>query len=573
MRNVIEFIGISAMKIIANRLLFALLLFFLFDRPAHAQLDSTKEEELPDVDMEIADIIGAMSLEQKVGQMFLVGFQGTEISEGAGQMIREVKPGGIILFGRNIKTARQTARLINHSQVTATEQFKIPLLVAVDQEGGVVSRIKLNPPFPSALAIGNSGSEEITQRMGYYTSILLKSLGFNMNLAPVVDMISDKRPTFIGNRAFAVTPQEAVDLSRAFSMGQKLGGIMPTLKHFPGHGASFVDSHVALPSRPETLDEMLKSDLLPYANLTQDVFPEAIMVAHIAFPKIDPSGLPAAFSRIFLQDILRKKLNFDGIVITDDIEMAGANVTGALGDRALRSIEAGADMIMVAWNRSAQKASVAKVVSAVKSGKISEARINQSVERILTAKRVLGVLYQATPPNLRMFRSLMVSNSIADLSEKILDTAVFKSAQSLPQKDSADRIGVLNVVSSRRAFHTFLKEKYNSPTQHFGLPSFRSGELVAALKKNRDAVAVVHVTSRQVAGLLPILPTSLRKRIILVNADSPGVVESPETYKHIFNIFTPDARVGKYIGAALKNYFKPSPVSKPIPDLRTPANN
>jgi beta-N-acetylhexosaminidase len=565
------------MKMHLWRLIICFAVIFLEALSAQGQLDSTTDEandqDIPDVDMEIADIISAMTLEQKIGQLFLVGFQGSEVTEGAAQMIRDVRPGGIILFGRNIKTARQTARLINQSQTLATELYKIPLLVAVDQEGGVVSRIKLNPPFPSALSIGTGGNEEITQRMGYYNSILLKSLGFNMNLAPVVDIISDKKPTFIGNRAFGLSANDTIENSKAFAMGQKLGGIMPTLKHFPGHGAGFVDSHVALPTRMDSLDEMLKTDLLPYKDLSQDVSPEAIMVAHIAFPKIDPSGVPAAFSKIFLQDILRKKLNFDGIVITDDIEMAGASVTTSLGDRALKSIEAGADMIMVAWNRAAQKASVNKLINAVKTKQISEARINNSLERILNAKRALGVLYQATPPNLRSFRSLMLSNSIGDLSEKILETATLKSAHSMPPRDTHEKLSILNVVSSRRAFHSYLKETYKSPTQHFGLPAFKSGELISSLKKSANSMAIVHITSKQVAAFLNYLPESLRKRVILVNGESPGIIESPETYKHVFNIYTSDARAGRFLGSVLKNYFKPSPVSSPIPDLRTPASN
>lgn len=544
---------------------------------AKAQLDSTIDEandyDIPDVDMEIVDLIEGMRLEQKVGQLFLVGFQGTEITEGAQAMIREVKPGGIILFGRNIKTARQTARLINQSQVTATELYHLPLLVAVDQEGGVVSRIKLNPPFPSALSIGTGGSEEITERMGYYNSILLKSLGFNMNLAPVVDIISETKPTFIGNRAFGLNVNQAVEMSKAFALGQKLGGIMPTLKHFPGHGAGFVDSHVSLPTRNDTLEEMLKTDLLPYTNLSQDVSPEAVMVAHIAFPKIDPSGLPAAFSKVFLQDILRKKLNFDGIVITDDIEMAAAGVTTSLGDRAVKSLLAGADMIMVAWNRAAQKSSVHKVIAAIKNGQLPESRINESLERILTAKRALGILYQATPPNLRSFRSLMLSNSIGDLSEKLVEYATNKSVQTMAARDANEHIGVLNVVSTRRNFHSYFKESYKSPTQHFGTPAFKSGELISTLKRNLNSLALIHVTSGQVARLLEYIPTSLRKRIILVNGDSPGIIDSPESYRHVFNIYTNDPRAGRFLGAVLKNYFKPSAVPPQPPGLRSPANN
>lgn len=549
------------------------LFFFLIGLSAKAQLDSTNDQEIPDVDMEIADLIKGMTLEQKVGQLFLVGFQGSEITEGAQAMIREVKPGGIILFGRNIKTARQTARLINQSQVTATELYHIPLLVAVDQEGGVVSRIKLNPPFPSALSIGSSGNEEITERMGYYNSVLLKSLGFNMNLAPVVDIISDKKPTFIGNRAFGVNVNQAVEMSRAFALGQKLGGIMPTLKHFPGHGSGFVDSHLVLPTRNDTLEEMLKSDLLPYTNLNQDVSPEAIMVAHIAFPKIDPSGLPAAFSKIFLQDILRKKLKFDGIVITDDIEMAGARVTTSLGERAVKSLVAGADMIMVAWNRAAQKSSVNKVIAAVKSGQLPESRVNESVERILTAKRSLGVLYQATPPNLRSFRSLMLSNSISDLSEKLIDTATLKSIQTMPPKDPKERVSSMSVVSTRKNFHSYFKKTYSSPTEHFGTPSFKSGQLVTKLKRNINSLALIHVTSRQVARLLEYIPKNLKKRVILINADSPGVIESPDSYRHVFNIYTSDPRAGRYLGAALKNYFRPSSIPTQSPDIRSPAGN
>ncbi len=547
--------------------------FFLAALSAKAQLDSTNEQEIPDVDMEIADLIKGMTLEQKVGQLFLVGFQGREITEGAQTMIREVKPGGIILFGRNIKTARQTARLINQSQITATELYHIPLLVAVDQEGGVVSRVKLNPPFPSALSIGNAENEEITQRMGYYNSVLLKSLGFNMNLAPVVDIISDKKPTFIGNRAFGVSVNQAVEMSRAFALGQKLGGIMPTLKHFPGHGSGFVDSHVALPTRNDTLEDMLKADLLPYTNLNQDVSPEAVMVAHIAFPKIDPSGLPAAFSKVFLQDILRKKLNFDGIVVTDDIEMAGASVTTSLGDRAVKSLLAGADMIMVAWNRVAQKSSVNKVIEAIKNGKLPEARINESLERILIAKRSLGILYQATPPNLRSFRSLALSNSISDLSEKLIETATQKSMQTMPQRDPKERVGIMSVVSTRKNFHSHFKKTYNSTTLHFGTPALRSGELVSKLKKSSNSLALVHITSRQVAQLLEYIPKNLKKRVILVNGDSPGIIPSPESYRHIFNIYTSDPRSGGFLGLALRNYFRPSSTPPQPFDLRTPAGN
>lgn len=550
--------------------LFIVLVFFFsslcaFSRSVADIPDETFVENTLPFDPDIESIIDSMTLEQKAGQLFLVGFNGQEVTAGAAQIINHIKPGGLIFFGRNIETARQISRLIYQSQITAKEAGIVPLFTAVDQEGGVVSRIKINPPIPSAMAIGSGGDRSLTERMGLYTGILLKSLGFNMNLAPVVDLVDEKNSSFIGNRAFNTDPGIAIEMAKSFSYGLKLAGIIPTFKHFPGHGPSFTDSHLALPYRMDTLEELERRDLIPFSDLDQKIMPEAVMVAHIAFPKIDPTRQPATFSPIFLQNILRKKLNFNGIIITDDIEMRAANVNNQpLKERALRSILAGADMIMIAWNKNAQKASVDSIVSAVNSGKISVARIDSSLRRILSAKKRLGILLDPLPANLREFRSLLVSRSISDFSDRILRNVFQRASAGFTFSDGRYSQKLL-VFSSRRAFHSNFKEKYLGQTGHYGLPAIRSGFIQKELTRNKSYLALVHVTSNQVTRALASVSPSLRSRILLINGDSPGIIDNPEKYRFIFNIYSPDSRIGEIAGQFLNEKLNPQSLPMRLP--------
>ncbi len=515
----------------------------------------------------VREVMAKMNLDEKVGQLFLLGFQGQSLEAGIGKTISEIKPGGLIFFGRNIQTPRQTARLTYQAQIAAKEKYGIPLLVSVDQEGGVVSRIKLNPPMLSAMSIGEARDSDITTRMGYYTGLILKSLGFNMNLAPVVDLVGNKN-SFIGNRTFSANKEVVEEMSSAFSTGLKFSGIIPTLKHFPGHGADFVDSHLMTPIRNNTYEEIWENDLKPYRQVHQHILPEAVMVAHIAFPKIDPTNTPATFSKVFLQKILRGDLNFRGIIVTDDIEMKGAGTNEPLNDRAVRALEAGADMIMIAWNRKAQKISHTSVINAVKSGRLSEKRIDESVERILLAKAELGLFENVPSPKLSVFKSLVRSNAVTDISAKVLEKLYARNIQRIGIKKTSVQYSSLHVYSSRPAFHDNFRKVYRRRFTPYALSQLKKTNIESLLTKNPKGIVLVHVSSPQVAKTVNSIAEKFKSRIYIVNGASPGLLNNSQAYRAVFDFFSADSRAANFVA----DYFTPdSPVNLQV-ENRLPSN-
>ncbi len=544
-------------KLLSLPLALVFQLLFFYSAIAQSQ-DSTKVER-------VQEIMQQMSVEQKVGQLFLFGFNGTTRQEGLNQIIKELTPGGIVFFSRNIKTARQTSQLIFQSQVLSETRSLVPMFTAIDQEGGFVSRIKLNPPFPSALSIALTNDTVLTDRMGYYTGLLLSSLGFNMNLAPVVDLVEGEAKSFIGNRAFGNSLESVTEMSHAFARGMRMANVMPTFKHFPGHGATFSDSHLTKPIRNETLETLLNTDLVPYKNLDK-FHPAAIMAAHISFPKIEPKLLPVSLSSVFLKDILRKKLGFDGLVVTDDIEMKGADDSAPLNERAVKSFLAGSDVIMIAWNKHAQKSSYQSMLNAVKSGVISTERLNESVKRILMAKADLGLLEGIPTPKLRTYRSLILSRSISDLSYRIIETLFDRSLESIEKKFNLASDDSFLVFSSRNAFHNYFKQRYRFSSKHFGLSAITKQNIEKQFRQNPRSHGVLYITSQQLANISGSLQPHIKSRLFLINGFGPGVINKPESFAHVHNIYTTDARLGFVFGNWLSEK-----VSPPM-NLREPAH-
>ncbi|MDZ4661969.1 MAG: glycoside hydrolase family 3 protein [Pseudomonadota bacterium] len=514
--------------------------------------------------LRVKKLIQEMTIEQRVGQLFLVGFSGLTPEDGLRSIIRDVKPGGILFFSRNIKSARQTSKLIFRSQVYAQTQARVPMFVAVDQEGGFVSRIRLNPPLPSALSIALSNDTDLVDRMGYYTGLLLSSLGFNMNLAPVLDTIHNDEKSFIGNRAFGFGAAQTAQMAHAFAHGLTMAKIVPTFKHFPGHGGGYTDSHLAMPVRMDSIEQLDKNDWAPYRNINQ-YNPVAIMAAHISFPSVDSSRLPATFSSVLLKDILRDKLGFEGIIITDDIEMRGANDSSPLGERAVQSFLAGADMIMIAWNRSAQKSAVKTMIKAVNSGDISESRLNQSLERILLAKNELGLLEDIQVPKLKTYRSLILSRSVSDLSYKIIKDVFTQSTESFSHDISGAGSYPYLLFSSRNAFHNYFKQKYSHRTLHFGLSEMSRQNIDRQFKIHHKSFGVVYIASQQLANVVNVLSPATKKRLMVINGFGPGVLNQPNSFMSVHNIYTSDARIGFVLAEWLSNKLQTKPLEFRLP--------
>ncbi len=335
---------------------------------------------------EIDTMIAEMTIEEKVGQLIMVGFDGTQANEAIETYIRERFVGGVVLFSRNIETPQQTAELTNQlQQLAGTTAHQIPLFIGIDQEGGWVIRLREGATvLPGNMALGATDSTELAERAGEITAVELAAVGVNLNFAPVMDVNNNPQNPVIDRRSFGESPELVSRLGVAYIHGLQRNGVLGTAKHFPGHGDTTVDSHFDLPTVNHDRERIHALELQPFrAAIDADV--AAIMTAHIVYPAFD-ADRPATLSPSILTDLLRKELGFDGLLITDDMEMEAIDDHYRSGEAAVMAVEAGADIVMVLWTSAKQIEVFDALLSAVKSGRISQARLDQSVRRILKNK-------------------------------------------------------------------------------------------------------------------------------------------------------------------------------------------
>lgn len=345
--------------------------------------NSENEEKKPEKADPIKVLIEGMTIEEKVGQMFIMGFEGYEMDENITTMLIEKHLGGVILFSKNIDSIDQTRSLIRDLEATNTS--KIKLFMSLDEEGGIVSRIpKELGSFEGAYQVGAVNDLDYAFNHGKAIGEAVKGLGFNMNFAPVLDVNSNPNNPVIGVRAFSSDSQVVKLIGTQVFKGIDAAGVISVGKHFPGHGDTDVDSHFGLPIISKTKEELEKIELIPFRYAVKEGIP-AIMVSHLFLPKLDDNDV-ATMSKAIVTDLLRKSLNFKGVVITDDMIMEGAKVKYTTDQGAVKAIEAGVDVIIISTGYDEQQAAINKVISSVKEGTINEDRINESVDRILNLK-------------------------------------------------------------------------------------------------------------------------------------------------------------------------------------------
>ena len=296
-----------------------------------------------------AAIESAMTDEQALAQVFMLGWVGAEPSPLIIDWIRQRNIGGVKIFGWNTADTQRLARTVGELQaVSLAGPFNIPLLIATDQEGGWVRHVKgSTSETPGNMAIGASGFPRDAYLAGFYIGKELALLGINMNFAPTVDLFTNRDSILIGPRAFGNDPVRAGILGAAFMRGQLATGVIPTAKHYPGHGDTDLDSHGILPSINITFNELWERELVPYRMLAAEGLP-AVMSGHLAFPMTEARNMPASLSSCFLRDVLRERIGFRGVVVTDDLMMTGATtMMGSLSRTAKQAIIAGNDIIML----------------------------------------------------------------------------------------------------------------------------------------------------------------------------------------------------------------------------------
>ena len=329
--------------------------------------------------------IKAMSLEEKVGQLVMVGINGYENDTNSTQLIRNYHVGGFVLLQQNVKNANQMLSLINSLKETNSDN-QIPLFLAIDEEGGRVSRMPDEfMKIPASQRIGELNNSGLAYQLGSIMGEELISFGLNMNFAPVLDVNSNPKNPVIGDRSFGNQPSLVKKLGVQTMKGLQSQNIISVVKHFPGHGDTSVDSHIGLPTVNHDIDRLKSLELLPFAAAIENNV-DAIMMAHILLPKIDPDN-PASFSPKIISELLRNDMKFNGVMITDDITMGAVVNNYNISEVAVKSIKAGSDIVLVCHDYLKEEAVIKAIQKAAESGDISLDRIEQSVYKVLNLKR------------------------------------------------------------------------------------------------------------------------------------------------------------------------------------------
>lgn len=462
-----------------------------------------------------------MSIEQKVGQLIVVGFEGTRANADIRTIITHHFAGGVTLFARNIQSPRQVAKLTNDLQnLTKETEHRIPLFIAADQEGGWVARLKTGATvFPGNMALGAARSAEFAEQAGKITAIELAAVGANLNFAPVMDVNNNPRNPVIDRRSFGECPDLVSRLGTAYIKGLQQNGVFATAKHFPGHGDTIVDSHTDLPTVESDMGRIRTIELKPFRAAIEAKV-AAIMTAHIVYSAFD-TDRPATLSRPILTDLLRGDLGFDGLIITDDMEMNAIDKRYSASEAAVMAVEAGADMVLSLWKYQNQVKVCNALVAAVKSGRISEARIDQSVERILKYKKAVGVFdweNATSSQTIELVGSEAHRRVAATIANQAI-TVVQNQSEILPLNTDASPL----VISSSPLLFNLLRVRYaNSSRARIPVePNIEAILPVLTLQAEAANVVITGVSNHRQAELIHQLGTKIGTPIIVAAFGSP----------------------------------------------------
>jgi beta-N-acetylhexosaminidase len=365
----------------------------------------------------------SLPLEQQIGQFFFIGLPGTELDNATRDLITEVQPGGVIIFGRNVASPEQLRSLLDGVR----ELLPTPPLVGVDQEGGLVDRLrKIFTPMPSARTIRQHGDLAAARALGRITGEVLRMLGFNINFAPVMSIMTDDRDLLsngLYSRSFGRSPGEVLGYSTVYMRGLQGAGCVGCLKHFPGIGAGEVDSHEQMPVVKLSHDDLIAQDLAPYIELFQrrDDRVRCVMVSHGGFPNIDikqamTGGVlePASLNYNIVTKLLRDELGFKHLVITDDLEMGAIARHCEIDQAAVRAFLAGEDMLLICATPEKIRRGYHALLAVALEDKLPQERMHGSLKRIAAMK---ALVQPPLPLDRERFDAL--SQQVAQLNSKL----------------------------------------------------------------------------------------------------------------------------------------------------------
>ncbi|MGH4123385.1 MAG: beta-N-acetylhexosaminidase [Clostridium sp.] len=358
-----------------------------------AQEEATKANDSQDLEVisepkeidPIIEQIGKMTIDEKIGQMLVVGIEGHDLNDNTKSLIEKSKVGGVILFSNNIQDARQLLNLLN-SLKNENSHNKVPLFLSLDEEGGRVTRMpKEFKRIPTNKAIGKINDKTLSYKIGAAIGYEIGAFGFNMDFAPVLDVNSNPKNSVIGDRSFGWDINLVSNLAIQTMKGIQSQNVIPVVKHFPGHGDTSVDSHMGLPSVNNDLKRLKSFELIPFAKAIKNNA-DAVMIAHILLSKIDSEN-PSSLSKTIITDILRTDLKFNGVIITDDMTMGAIVKNYDIGGAAVKSVKAGTDIVLVCHGYDNELAVINALKNSLLKGEVSGQRIDESVYRILSLKQ------------------------------------------------------------------------------------------------------------------------------------------------------------------------------------------
>jgi len=505
--------------------------------------------------------VDQMSVDQKVGQLFLIGFPQQAMDSQLENFVKKHNISSFILFKRNISSLAQVAKMNAQLQKLALSASESYPFIAVDQEGGQVARVPTKPPIPNAMSVGQTQSPELAYSLGQETAKIIRTLGFNMNLAPVLDISSPDSESFIGLRSFGSDAQKVSSIGISLSKGLLDEAVIPTAKHFPGVGGVVDDPHKKMVSYNASAETLYEKDLKPFEGFAKLGSNTAIMLSHFSYPGLDPTNTPATISPQIIKEILRKKIGYTGLVITDDIQMKGLSDVSNPHEAALQALKAGADIIMMTWSFADQAKAIERVKLAVAKGELTTEELNEKVARILAVKKHL---HDQSPLKGDMQNSKAIALSTKKLREiesRILDfnikvalkpsEATARSPASIEEKSFTEKSPIC-VFSPNGEFITSIKKSNVSMKGFKTTARTKTSMLVASMKKNSCAYAVYAVYGPKTAVILGTFGKELSKKVLVVNLNTPSLIQNSEKFLNVVNLYFAHPEAGQKIGENIR---------------------
>jgi len=353
------------------------------------------------------------AIAQQIGQLIILGFDGTEVSPRLGSLLKRIQPSGVILFARNIVTAEQTHKLLKDCQACVDE----PLFTCVDLEGGKVDRLRnVIGPAPSAADVFATGDGRLFRKHGKIIGESCRTLGFNTDFAPVVDLAFEASRKVMSSRAVSADPKRVTVYAREFLAGLRSAAVLGAIKHFPGLGEASLDTHHELPSVTKPWKKLWEQDLAPYRALRREA--PMVLVGHAAYPLVTHDRTPASLSEKWIRGVLRKKIGYRGLVISDDLEMGGVLKAAPIEQAAIQHIRAGGDLCLICHVEEHVVGAYEKLMQEVQRDRRFARRCRESIAHILSFKKKYKQLTRRIPvPALSRIEAL--SRRLWEFSEQV----------------------------------------------------------------------------------------------------------------------------------------------------------